>query len=258
MPGEYLSYRQLVRRIRRVAHEELPPGATVIVVSRGDEALLELGEERRGWHFPQGKDGAFYAGYYPADSTEAVAHLGAAAVQGRRLFPAPSRDLPLVVGSLPWGSGAPGAAASGPLVQEEGTCLIFDLRKRLVGNSGPHPAHPSELKSTTRRQRPEQSSAMMGRPRNDGCVCLSAQGRTGIWRAALGQVQGRIRVLDEERREARREVAEIREEHRFSQSRNIGGTGRGGSRSFRGANKSYVPCFSMPTTSSCGARRRSR
>jgi hypothetical protein len=50
-----------------------PPEATVLVVSKGDDGLLDL-PERRGWHFPQGKDGE-YCGYYPATSAEAIAHL---------------------------------------------------------------------------------------------------------------------------------------------------------------------------------------
>lgn len=45
----------------------------MIVVSRGDSDLLNLGG-RQAWHFPQTEDGV-YAGYYPADSTEAITHL---------------------------------------------------------------------------------------------------------------------------------------------------------------------------------------
>ena len=44
-------------------------GATVAVISKGDDQLLRLGDQR-GWHFPQIQDGR-YANVYPADSTEA-------------------------------------------------------------------------------------------------------------------------------------------------------------------------------------------
>jgi GT2 family glycosyltransferase len=67
-------YRDLVERVRAVVDQELPPEATVLVVSNGDDDLLDLGAERRGWHFPQMPDGT-YAGHHPGDSTEAIAHL---------------------------------------------------------------------------------------------------------------------------------------------------------------------------------------
>jgi GT2 family glycosyltransferase len=66
-------YHELTEQIREVVHTTLPPDATVIVVSKGDEELLKL-EGRRAWHFPQGEDGA-YAGHYPASSTEAIAQM---------------------------------------------------------------------------------------------------------------------------------------------------------------------------------------
>ena len=69
-------YRDLVERIREVVDRELPPDATVLVVSNGDDELLELGASRRGWHFPQIEDGT-YAGHHPGDSAEAIAHLEA-------------------------------------------------------------------------------------------------------------------------------------------------------------------------------------
>jgi hypothetical protein len=72
--GGYPDYPWLVRHIREVANAVLPPEATVAVVSKGDEELLELGGGRRGWHFPQNDDGV-YAGYYPADGAEAIIHL---------------------------------------------------------------------------------------------------------------------------------------------------------------------------------------
>jgi hypothetical protein len=72
--SRYFAYRRLVNRIREVANAVLPSDAIVVVVSKGDEELLELGPGRRGWHFPRNEAGA-YAGYYPADDTEAIAHL---------------------------------------------------------------------------------------------------------------------------------------------------------------------------------------
>ena len=67
---------------------ELPPDATVLVVSNGDDELLQLGTERRGWHFPQMPDGT-YAGHHPGDSAEAIAHFEVLRQRGAEyiLFP---------------------------------------------------------------------------------------------------------------------------------------------------------------------------
>jgi GT2 family glycosyltransferase len=66
-------YEGLKERIRRAVGEAVPAGATVIVVSKGDEDLLRL-EGRRGWHFPQTNEG-IYRGHHPADSADAIAQL---------------------------------------------------------------------------------------------------------------------------------------------------------------------------------------
>jgi hypothetical protein len=67
------SYQALIERFRRAVCEAVPPGATVLVINKGDEQLLDL-EGRPGWHFPQSEDGA-YAGHYPANDDECVAEL---------------------------------------------------------------------------------------------------------------------------------------------------------------------------------------
>ena len=64
---------RLQRGVRRAVESVVPSGATVLVVTRGDESLLRF-RERRGSHFPQLGDGT-YAGHYPADGAAAVAQL---------------------------------------------------------------------------------------------------------------------------------------------------------------------------------------
>jgi hypothetical protein len=71
--GKYIRYQHLIRQIRELVHGLLPPEACVIVVSKGDNDLLNLGSARA-WHFPQSADGS-YAGHYPSDSMVAIAHL---------------------------------------------------------------------------------------------------------------------------------------------------------------------------------------
>jgi ATP-binding cassette, subfamily B, bacterial len=67
------SYHELVSRVRNIVNRTLPASATVLVLSKGDDALLDLGG-RRVWHFPQTGDNV-YAGHYPATSEEAIAQL---------------------------------------------------------------------------------------------------------------------------------------------------------------------------------------
>jgi GT2 family glycosyltransferase len=68
------TYESLIARIRSLAERAVPEEATVLVLSKGDTLLLQLGERRVGWHFPRLADGT-YAGYYPADGGEAIAQL---------------------------------------------------------------------------------------------------------------------------------------------------------------------------------------
>ncbi|MGH8542215.1 MAG: glycosyltransferase [Gammaproteobacteria bacterium] len=82
-----MEYEELIERIRKVVLDRLPPKATVLVVSRGDDALLKL-NGRRGWHFPQTADGV-WAGHHPRDSKQAIEHLKDLETRGGQylLFP---------------------------------------------------------------------------------------------------------------------------------------------------------------------------
>src|SRR5262249_61772841 len=68
----YLGYQLLIRKVREAVEGAVPAGATVLVVSKGDEDLLQL-EGRRGWHLPLRPDGG-YAGHHPPPAAPAVAH----------------------------------------------------------------------------------------------------------------------------------------------------------------------------------------
>jgi GT2 family glycosyltransferase len=125
-------YRDLVERIRAVVDEELPPGATVLVVSNGDEELLELGADRRGWHFPQMEDGT-YAGYHPGDSAEAIAHFEALRQRGAEYIVFPETAL--------WWLDFYGAFVDilrrgyHETVWRAGTCVIFGRRAGPAGEA---------------------------------------------------------------------------------------------------------------------------
>jgi GT2 family glycosyltransferase len=66
-------YELMRQRVREIVETQLPANANVIVASRGDDELVAF-EARTGWHFPQASSGV-YAGHYPNDSRDAVAHL---------------------------------------------------------------------------------------------------------------------------------------------------------------------------------------
>jgi len=85
--SKYIGYQQLISHVHEVVRATLPPDASVLVVSKGDDDLLKL-DIRSGQHFPQNEDGA-YAGYYPADSAAAIVHLEALRAMGSNflIFP---------------------------------------------------------------------------------------------------------------------------------------------------------------------------
>jgi GT2 family glycosyltransferase len=77
-------YAELRKRVVQTATSELPSGATVVVISKGDEELLKLGSQN-GWHFPQTEDGR-YANWYPALDSDAVAQLEKVREKGARFL----------------------------------------------------------------------------------------------------------------------------------------------------------------------------
>jgi Glycosyl transferase family 2/Sulfotransferase family len=80
----------LAGRLRRLVQDEVDENAVVAVVSRGDDALLDLGPARTR-HFPATDDGS-YAGEYPATGDAAVHLLEEARARGAThlLVPAPA------------------------------------------------------------------------------------------------------------------------------------------------------------------------
>jgi GT2 family glycosyltransferase len=84
-------YDRLVEEIRLAVQLHLPPAATVLVASKGDEELVRLGD-RQAWHFPRGTEGG-YAGHNPANSVEAIDRLEEMRAQGAEFFLLPSTSL---------------------------------------------------------------------------------------------------------------------------------------------------------------------
>jgi hypothetical protein len=82
------AYLQLVGRIKEVVHRTLPAQTRVIVLSKGDQDMMDL-SGRSAWHFPQDASGE-YAGHYPADSPKAIAQLEALRNRGGDFLLIPS------------------------------------------------------------------------------------------------------------------------------------------------------------------------
>lgn len=90
-PSRYLGYRKLLDRFRGMVSKAVPENATVLVVSRGDEELLQL-SPCRAWHFPQDREGG-YIGHHPRDSADAIAQLKELRAKGAGYIVFPSTAL---------------------------------------------------------------------------------------------------------------------------------------------------------------------
>jgi hypothetical protein len=84
------AYKRMIGQIQGVVGQTLPPNTTVLVVSHGDDHLLELGG-RRGWHFPQFETGE-WNGEKPTDSGQAIAQLNALRTKGAGFLLVPSTE----------------------------------------------------------------------------------------------------------------------------------------------------------------------
>ena len=85
------SYENLIANVRECIRAHIPAYSQLLVVSKGDEALLAI-DNRRAEHFPQDTEGAF-AGWYPADSEGAIRHLEHLRNRGAKFFVLPKPSL---------------------------------------------------------------------------------------------------------------------------------------------------------------------
>ena len=117
------AYQRLTQRIREIVADTLPAGATVLVVSKGDEELLRI-EGHSARHFPAAADGS-WAGHHPTDSDEAVAALEAMRAAGGEFIVFPRTG-------MWWLEHYRGLTEHleqryQAIVREEDTCVIFAL-----------------------------------------------------------------------------------------------------------------------------------
>jgi GT2 family glycosyltransferase len=117
-------YLSLLDRIQAVVRQSLPPGGTVLVVSKGDEHLLQL-EGRTAWHFPRTEDGV-YSGCHPADGAAAIRALEAERERGAEFLVLPSTSAWWLDRYAEFRQHLEQVYLV--LAREEDTCVIFDLR----------------------------------------------------------------------------------------------------------------------------------
>jgi glycosyltransferase involved in cell wall biosynthesis len=87
-PDARSEYERLVAAVRDTVNRCIPAGATVAIVSKGDNTLLEL-DGRTASHVPQAPNGE-YAGWYPSDGEDAIRLIREVAARGAQflVFPA--------------------------------------------------------------------------------------------------------------------------------------------------------------------------
>jgi glycosyltransferase involved in cell wall biosynthesis len=118
---------QLVCDVRRAILELVPSGAVVIVVSKGDDELLQI-PGRTIQHFPHRGNGN-YTGHHPADSNEAIEHLEKARARGAEYFVIPKTYLWWLEHYRDFGEHL-AANYSPPLNQD--TVQIYNVKNRLT------------------------------------------------------------------------------------------------------------------------------
>ena len=140
-------YAGLVEDVRACIRTHVPPGAVVLVVSKGDEDLVRV-EGYRGWHFPRDEWGS-YAGHHPGSSAEAIGHLRHLYGLGARYLVIPAsaawwldhyRELADVL-----------ASAHRQVVSLEGVCIIYELVESVAFDAFKSTDHTDDFWSPDRQ-----------------------------------------------------------------------------------------------------------
>jgi hypothetical protein len=118
-----VEYAELVGRVQAAVLAHLPAGASVLVVSKGDAAMLEL-PNLKAAHFPQSEGGG-YAGHHPRDGAAVIAQLEDLRRRGAEYLVIPA--------TTQWwldyyeGLGAHLAGHGAVVADAPGVCTIFSL-----------------------------------------------------------------------------------------------------------------------------------
>jgi len=135
-----LDYDRIVVHVREAVNLKLPLAVRVLVISKGDDDLLEL-NGREGMHFLQDPQGG-YAGYHPADSADAKGALETLRARGAQFLVIPSTAFWWLGHYADFGKHL---ESSYRRLHADRHCMIYDLRheglfrrllKRLLGARG--------------------------------------------------------------------------------------------------------------------------
>ena len=123
------AYEQLKARVGATVQASVPAGAQVAVLSRGDDEIVAAAGSHA-VHFPSTDDGS-YAGFYPADSAEAVRWVEELRRRGCTHLVVPAT-------ATWWMQHYPGfrahlAATAEQETTEPETCLVFRFRTSEMG-----------------------------------------------------------------------------------------------------------------------------
>jgi hypothetical protein len=123
------TYEKLVEDIVATLDRVLPPNANVLVVSKGDDRLLQV-PDRRCSHFPQDEGGS-YLGYYPKNGDDALQLLETAQSAGAEFFVLPAT-------AMWWLDQYPELAErlgqAQPVVDQPDLCLVFGLADDMLSD----------------------------------------------------------------------------------------------------------------------------
>lgn len=189
-----MTYREYQRAIRRT-HEQIqaavPQRSTILVVSKGDDELLNI-DGRTAWHYPQAKNG-IYAGYYPADSAEAIAHLETLRAKGADFLVFPKTAFWWLDHYADFKHHLDSRYRL--VTSDRASCIIYSLRKALHGESvAPMPRTHSP---GTNSPRPEAAhETANGQGHHPGVrLHRPAVLRPGDRGAGVGGQRGLLRIL---------------------------------------------------------------
>jgi hypothetical protein len=160
-------YTRFVDEVRDVVRSVLPDDASVLVISSGDDELLNLGL-KRALHFPQGDDGG-YSGFHPADSADAIVRLEKLLRAGAEFLVIPETEFWWLDHYSDFRRHLD--AVHRLVLHQAHVCMLYELRARFRSAEVPGP-QPEAVPKATEETLPKaaQSQAEATEPNEESAV----------------------------------------------------------------------------------------